>query len=412
MPTRRFLLVVALVVAACLVTSGLVAGLVAARNRATIADAQTTGLDTAGAAAELSTRVAANDSRAATMLLVGGVDPSGARAGYDAELLDDARPLAAYDPELALAARALADAGLAGTDEDRDDLRALNDDLVRYAALVEAARANTRQGYPVGAAYLNQARTIAEEDVIPTAHHLRRESERRVAQAANDVGGPAGAAAVAFMALALLVLGGAVLLVAGRTRRLMHPALLLATILSAVVLVLMVSSILWQSRDLRAAATTDIRAYVGANDAAAALSGLRVTEIEAVAAHGGGARSYEEFRTQASSLADRLANDPVMSDLHDAVVAYAQSVERVEELDMEGDNEGATRRTLRGGSAVSFTAADAAASRTVVLARAKLEDRFDAVAEAGVPPLLPVALGLGSGYLALAGTLARRRPYQ
>ena len=60
--------------------------------------------------------------------------------------------------------------------------------LVEYAGLVETSRANTRLGYPVGSAYLNQARDLANDDLVPRAERLRRVGEQRMAQAANSVG--------------------------------------------------------------------------------------------------------------------------------------------------------------------------------------------------------------------------------
>ena len=102
------------------------------------------------------------------------------------------------------------------------------------------------------------------------------------------------------------VLIGCSLLIAGRTRRVAHPALLAATVAAIAALALVANGIVTQSRELREAASSDIQAYSDANRTSSELSGLRVTEISAVAARGSGAPLYTTFEEQAAELLAEL----------------------------------------------------------------------------------------------------------
>src|SRR5690606_1523679 len=96
----------------------------------------------------------------------------------------------------------------------------------------------------------------------PACRLVRREGERRIAQATNSVGGPVTVLAVVLLVVALAVVVGCSILMAGRTRRLVQPAVLVATLLAAGALAVVVNGIRLQTRELREAAGGDIEAYV------------------------------------------------------------------------------------------------------------------------------------------------------
>jgi hypothetical protein len=408
LPTRRLFVTLALVAAGALVVSGLAAGWVAARNAETIADAREQGLELATAATEYRTRLAAADARAAATLIAGGLEDPESRAAYDEDLLS--------------ASRALTDAGLVATDDDRADISAMGDGLVRYAGLVETSRANSRLGYPVGSAYLNQARDLANDDLVPRAERLRRVGEQRIARAANSVGGPVGALAVVLLVAGLVVLLGCALIIAGRTRRIAHPALLGATLAVVAALVVVVGGITSQSRELRQAATGDIDAYVAANEASSRLSDLRVTEISAVAARGSGGPLYEQFSAEIAELQDLLTDVPGdsggIAQLYTAASDYGSAVvEQVQAADERGENRDAAELALSiseegAGTADAYQAANEIAAANVEREADDLADRFDAAGDADIQPLVPIALGVLAALLAAAGILARGRRYR
>jgi hypothetical protein len=430
LPTRRLYVTLALVAAAALAFSGLVAGWVANRNANTIDDAREQGLELATAVTEFRTNLAAADATAAATLIAGGLESTDSRAQYDTDLLQ--------------ASRALTDAGLVARAEDRDDIRAMANGLVTYAGLVETSRANSRLGYPVGSAYLNQARDLANDDLVPRAERLRREGERRVAQAANTVGGPLtlSAVAVVLLGVAVVVLAGCAALVAGRSRRIVaHPALVAALVAIVAALGVMVYGITSQATELRRAAGEDIDAFVAANATSSGLSDLRVTEISAVAARGSGGALYDSFDEESAALLDGLeaaGGDPAadqVSELRDRIDDYVTTVGEVRTMDEAGNNRGAAALALSlepGASAQAYDLAatgqkvesnegilvppsppdPASAAGLVDRETASLEERFDAAADAGIHPVLPVALGVLAAVLAVAGTLARGRRYR
>lgn len=402
---------------ASLVLSSVAAAAVAARNADTIEGAHTSGLDLARAATDFRTHLANADAAAAGTLIAGGLETDEQRAQYDDELL--------------AASEALTDVGLAATPDDREAVNALSDGLVEYAGLVETARANSRQGFPVGAAYLDAARAEANEQLAPQAEQLRREGEQRMARAANSVGGLLGGVAVVLLVLGIVVLVGCALVVAGRTRRFTHPALLLSGVAAIASLVWVTGGILAQGSELRRAATGDVSDFVEANEAANALSDLRVTEVNAVAARGSGAGDYDQFASDADELlAEEIVNDDDRIGYRAAVEAYRDAVvgdgDSVRKLDLDdGDNGAAANSTLRGASKVAFDgreeptrdlpAVEGATDRadaSVAAAGDTLELRLMAASDANVNPLIPVLLGVLAAALAVGGILARGRKYR
>lgn len=436
--TRRLFVVLAITTAGLLVTSGVVAGWAATHNAATIRQARQSGLGLARAVTEFDTRLAAFDANAATIRLPGGLEEPPARPGYDPDLQDTGRSLAGYDPNLALAARALVDAGLVAAEDDREDLRILNDGLVRYIDLITTARANARQGNPVAGAYLDQARRIADDDLRPASVRLQEAGVRRTNRAANSVDEPAGLAA-GLLAAALVVLVAASLVAAGRTRRATHPVLLAAALVVVTTLVIVAVSMWSQTRELRNAASAETDTYVSANQVASELSALRRTELEAVATQGSGRQHYETFRVNAAWLTERLTQGDLLDRLTQGtdresflqtIEDYVEEVHLVECLDLgkqapdvsavrdvecpelqERDIGEARRRTLEGTSAIHFVRADHQATSAVTRSAAALERSFDDASNGGVEPLQPVALSIIAAALAATGVLHRGRWY-
>ena len=97
------------------------------------------------------------DANATNTFLVGGLESPERRAAYDAALAEVA-DLVARSAQAQPA--------------DAAALSALNAQVLDYAGLVEAARANNRQGLPVGAQYLREASNGLRTDALPVADAL------------------------------------------------------------------------------------------------------------------------------------------------------------------------------------------------------------------------------------------------
>jgi hypothetical protein len=109
------------------------------------------------------------DATAATTFLRGGTEPADLRTRYLADLRR------AGDQLVALGRRVRDPAEVAA-------LRTITSDLPTYSGLMETARANNRQGFPVGAAYLRQASDLMRASILPAAGRMYAAEARRLGE--------------------------------------------------------------------------------------------------------------------------------------------------------------------------------------------------------------------------------------
>ena len=173
-------------------------------------------------AVTLYTALSDANATATTTFLQGGLEPPSRRAQY----LQDLRRAS---DSLATLTR-----GVGGSVDARTALGTITEQLPVYSGLVESARANNRQGFPVGAAYLREASAGLTGTILA-------EADRLYASEANRLGGDyeKGAASSAILVLAVAV-GLAVgllilaqLYLARVSRRILNVPMLLATIVLA-----------------------------------------------------------------------------------------------------------------------------------------------------------------------------------
>jgi hypothetical protein len=101
----------------------------------------------------------ANATVATGLLGAGGLEPPTARARYFGDLRVATNALTALTRG-------------ANTAGARSAVSTIADQLPVYTAYVEAARTNSRQGFPIGAAYLRQAAALMSTTMLPAAEHL------------------------------------------------------------------------------------------------------------------------------------------------------------------------------------------------------------------------------------------------
>ncbi|WP_158515615.1 hypothetical protein, partial [Kitasatospora sp. MBT63] len=166
--------------------------------------------------AEIYRSLADADTTAATGFLLAGNEPPAVRQRYQ----DD----------LATAARLLAQAAAHGGDsaDTQRWISELNQQLPQYAGLVETARANDRQGLPLGGAYLRYASGLMQDTMLPNAQKLVAAESARLDADYDDAGSvPWAAFALAVLTLAALLRHQVLLL--RRTNRVFNPGLVAAT---------------------------------------------------------------------------------------------------------------------------------------------------------------------------------------
>ncbi|HVK23254.1 MAG TPA: hypothetical protein VM677_18000 [Actinokineospora sp.] len=100
------------------------------------------------------------DATAASAFLSGGNEPAVLRTRYE------------YDIAQAGAALGKASSDVGGDSLAAEQVNTLSQQLPVYTGLVETARANNRQGFPAGAAYLREASGLMRSKILPAAEKL------------------------------------------------------------------------------------------------------------------------------------------------------------------------------------------------------------------------------------------------
>ena len=212
----------AIVLALAAVVFGAIAVTVAA-NRRTAAESVATRSEPQLVRAEgLYASLSDADATAATTFLTGGIEPPARRRRYLADLKAAGAQLAA------LARHAGDDAGT------RAAASRVGTELPVYAGLVEAARSNNRQGFPIGAAHLRQASDLMRTRMLPAAQRLYVAEAARTNEDYRD-GTANGGLVAAFVAggIALALLLVAQFGLARFSNRRLNVPLVIATVLLA-----------------------------------------------------------------------------------------------------------------------------------------------------------------------------------
>ncbi len=373
--------------------------------------AESQALDRAGANAQqlvriqsIRTALVRADAGATNAFLVGGVEPVRDREQYSSSIADASRLVAQ-------AAQAQPADGAA--------LAALNTDVVTYASLVEQARANNRQGLPVGAQYLRSASQGLRTDALTVLENLVQANQARTA-AEFDSTARAALWVVVFGILALVALIAIMVWIARRTHRLVNTPLTVATVVvlvTGLLAVLTLSSLSGQVRTVRqhsyavtlAAATARIAAF----DA-------KSNESLTLIARGSGAASEAAWNSSAdvvtkqASTIDALVGDG--SALADSWAPYARTHTRIRSLDDGGAwDQAVTLATGTSASSANATFQKFDTASAEVLSTASRDTATQLSRSHGWLPLLgllALLLGLIAAALAWWGIALRLEEYR
>ena len=257
------------------------------------------------------------DATATNAFLVGGLEPPAQRAKYDAAIDSAANGLAQ----------------LAGSnDADADLLGKATAGLTRYTGLVEQARANNRQGFPVGAAYLDQASSVLRSDVLPELDTLVTANADRVDSSFGAVTATPWLLALGLIALVAFVIVQVWL--ARRTHRRLNSGLFWATVLAlvasiagAVVLGMTAS----KASDVQSGSYSDTvavsQAFSLANDA-------KSMESFTLIKRGSGASYEETYKTEVAQARELLSG--VDDALVQSLDAWTAEHQKIRDLDDAG----------------------------------------------------------------------------
>lgn len=367
------------------------AGLALALNRAEDQTAQLIRVQ------QIQTNLLSADANATNAFLVGGLEPPSQRARYDDAIAATGRLISqAADAQPA----------------DADALSALNQSVLDYAVTIEQARANNRQGFPVGAQYLRNASADLRGTALPILRNLVEANSTRAGDAMSSL------LWLVFPIVGLLALAATVaatVWVALRFRRKVNPGLVSAV---AVLLVFWVVGlvVLFQTasqvRDIRdgsfSSVTSAAAVRIEANNA-------KANESLTLIARGSGASFEEAWKASARAVDQQLGRPPV-SDLRLFWTDYTATHQQIRNLDARGSWDAAVKQATGGGdksSNATFLRFDQAASNLLDSASADTTSGLS-----GRQPLLVVfavltfLAGLAAALLARAGVAARLKEYR
>lgn len=325
------------------------------------------------------------DADATNAFLAGGLEPQGQREDYiDA--------LAQASEGLATAARNSA--------ADAEALGAANSALTRYAGYIASARANNRQGLPVGANYLKVASALLRSDVIPQLE-ARAEADS-AAQA--DAFSEAGNARWILLLAAVIGLGGPVyaqVLLTRRSHRYVNLPAATATVVLAVLLAGSAAVMVAAQHE-----AGDVRD--GTLDQAVALSASRVDAFDAKSAEsltlvsqGSATEEDTDWSTAYQDAVDELGS--IDAAAASALTGYGDVHQQINEKDLDGDWEAAVDLAVATGDGSGNALFNQYAALTEDALSAAADEAGDRLAAAGDLLLPTGVLLLVVGLLCAAG---------
>ncbi|GAA0604201.1 hypothetical protein HPO96_18320 [Kribbella sandramycini] len=341
------------------------------------------------------TNLVSANADATNAFLVGGLEPPAQRQHF----VDS----------MASAARLVADAASAQP-ADREVLGQLNTTLVTYQGLIEQARANNRQGLPIGSQYLRDANAVLQNDSLPLVKALVTANEKRVD---TEFKGANNGVFWVFVAglLAATVLLTTLRWLAGRTHRYLNIPILISTVV--VVLTTLIGGFALLSASGQASDTRK-----GDYDTTLALSRARIAAYDArsnesltLIARGSGEAYNKEYDASAAVVVQNLkgSNSTVLRNTWQAYQALHDSVR-------DDDNDGkwdlavatATKKSVEAFAAFD-KGSEAALTESGTAVTNSLRDAKD-----GLPPigLLGLPIGIAVALLVAWGMSQRLGEYR
>ncbi|WNF27063.1 hypothetical protein RI138_09555 [Streptomyces sp. C11-1] len=357
-------------------------------------------------AADIYRFLADADTSAASGFLAGAQEPDAVREQYRKDIEEAAR--------LLVKAAANTDSATASGRE----ITTLNELLPVYTGLIERARANNRQGLPLGGAYLRYANQKMTGEMLPAAERLyAAETGRLESDSADARRWPLLSLGAGF--LALVALAWMQRRTYRRTNRVLNHGLLAATAAASVVVLWLAVGHAVARTELRSAMTHGQASLDVLNDArinslkARANENLTLVARGAVLTADGSADQYEtDYTTGMKALKDRLEKAERLADDRSGSEPVARAATAVSEwqsrhraaraTDDQGDYGSALQQIIgaEGSTGESFQQVDAALRKAL----AHEQGEFTAAAEDGRGALR--GLPTGAAALAVLGAIA------
>jgi hypothetical protein len=249
-------------------------------------------------AADIYRSLADADATSADGFLAGGREPAKTRDRYNRDIDEAGR----------LLVRAAAETS--GSSAGQAEISRLNRELPRYTGLVESARANNRQGLPLGGAYLRYASEQMRTVLLPAARKLYEVENGRLRADYGD----ARAFPWAAIALGVVALGGLVWAqrrLYHRTNRVFNVGLVATSAATAVVLLWLVVGHSVARAELGDSYDHGAKSLKWLNDARITALNARGDENLTLVSRGSGAQYEQNYRTEMEDLHGSKGGRPV-----------------------------------------------------------------------------------------------------
>ena len=311
----------------------------------------------------------------------------------------------------------------------RRAIATINEQLPTYTARIDTARANIRQGFPVGAAYQRAGSNLMRDEILPAATTLYKLAAGDLHETYRS---GTSTSEIVFVLIAgvvvLALLIGAQIFVARRTNRVLNIPLVAATVLVLVLLV-------WTLTRFNSEQDNLVRAQRNGSDQMQLLSSARILNLRmqsddnlALVERGTGDAYVTDFDTfsdrlggkdgtggllgDASQIATRTGSEARIHALGEQFVAFGAEHEQVRALDTQGQYDAAVARSIDKEAAAARALDDSLGSE---IARAQQQlDSAAADARGGFDALdiaIPLMLVL-AGALVLVGLQRRITEYR
>jgi hypothetical protein len=317
------------------------------------------------AAQNLYAALSAADATAASAFLSGGIETAASEARYRQALAD--------------AASALADATAGTTDADtRTVMAEISAQLAAYTGLVESARANNRQGFPIGSAYLREASSLMQTALLPGAERIYTGNLAAVDEDQRAVGSaPMVSLVLLVLVLATFAVGSVV--VFGRTNRQFNLGLVVAAAVVLLVIGWIVVATRLAADNIEHSRSEGTARFGELAKARILAQQARTDETLQLIARGDITAGEAAFYGHIDELATLLGAGP--SAAADGVAKWTASHRKQVDAYEGGDYPAAVAQAIGtepGASAAQFTAVESSLRDEIQQTRATLRDRVSA----------------------------------
>ncbi|MCA1781249.1 MAG: hypothetical protein ABR500_08725 [Dermatophilaceae bacterium] len=302
------------------------------------------------------------DAIATNAFLVGGLEPAEQRAAYDAGLEEVSRLITeAADAQSA----------------DREALVVLNTHLLRYAEQMQQARANNRQGLPVGAQYLREASAQLRSDTLPVLEALVAANEERATEAFSRH----NVLLVALPGVVLLILFGWFNQQLAQSFRRRFNIGLVAAAGVVLALTVVVAAVTWSlASDGSRLQDGDFATAVDTATARTAANDAKSNESLRLIARGSGAAFEEAWVAADARVEELIGADAELSDLWDR---YREGHAAIVAADEGGDWDSAVEQAISTGDGSASSVFAAFDERTAAVVESSSDSVTGSLASGG-----------------------------